>query len=403
MELDEATWRSPRAASRHSRSDTPDIGRGPAARTRVCRPPSPQRWRSSGRSSSAGRVPAWRHRRSCRLRGQTHAAPDSPAGTAAALAWSPRRRVALGVTTAYLDQPGGPGAAGRAATVAASAAAATARLPAPAGTTAAARISGTAAATIALEPDARVRVRQHPYVRLALNGSFSALWAGQLISLFGDRLNQLALVAVVLVTTGSALATGLVFFVATLPNLLLSPIAGTFVDRWDHKEVMVVSDILRAALVLLIPVAATVNILLVYPLIFLVTTSRSSSGRPGSRSCRGSCPRRTAQRELGDVGRRDDRRRHRLPAGRHLRRAASGRGAARVLGRRATYLASAALLATIVVRGRNAIAPSARRRRHPASSPSCRPAGASSAARRSCWRTPSRARSASSASASRSP
>ena len=57
------------------------------------------------------------------------------------------------------------------------------------------------------------RVRQHPYVRLALNGSFSALWAGQLISLFGDRLNQLALVAVVAISTGSALATGLVFFV----------------------------------------------------------------------------------------------------------------------------------------------------------------------------------------------
>ncbi len=116
------------------------------------------------------------------------------------------------------------------------------------------------------------RVRQHPYVRLALNGSFSALWAGQLISLFGDRLNQLALVAVVAISTGSALATGLVFFAATLPNLLLSPIAGTYVDRWDRKEVMVVSDILRAALVLILPVAAVTNIVLVYPLIFLVTT-----------------------------------------------------------------------------------------------------------------------------------
>ena len=116
------------------------------------------------------------------------------------------------------------------------------------------------------------RVRQHPYVRLALNGSFSALWAGQLISLFGDRLNQLALVAVVAISTGSALATGLVFFAATLPNLLLSPIAGTFVDRWDHKEVMVVSDILRAAIVLVLPLAAVTNIILVYPLIFLVTS-----------------------------------------------------------------------------------------------------------------------------------
>jgi MFS family permease len=116
------------------------------------------------------------------------------------------------------------------------------------------------------------RVRQHPYVRLALNGSFSALWSGQLISLFGDRLNQLALVAVVAISTGSALATGLVFFAATLPNLLLSPIAGTFVDRWDHKEVLVVSDILRGAIVLVLPIAAVTNIVLVYPLIFLVTS-----------------------------------------------------------------------------------------------------------------------------------
>jgi DHA3 family macrolide efflux protein-like MFS transporter len=121
-------------------------------------------------------------------------------------------------------------------------------------------------------PEAVERVRQHPYVRLALNGSFSALWSGQLISLFGDRLNQLALVAVVAISTGSALATGLVFFAATLPNLLLSPIAGTFVDRWDHKEVMVVSDILRGAIVLILPIAAVTNIILVYPLIFLVTS-----------------------------------------------------------------------------------------------------------------------------------
>ena len=123
-----------------------------------------------------------------------------------------------------------------------------------------------------LAPEAVERVRQHPYVRLALNGSFSALWTGQLISLFGDRLNQIALVSVVLISTGSPLATGLVFVAATLPNLLLSPIAGTFVDRWDHKETLIVSDILRAAIVLLLPLAAIMNVLLVYPMVFGVTT-----------------------------------------------------------------------------------------------------------------------------------
>ncbi len=58
---------------------------------------------------------------------------------------------------------------------------------------------------------------------------------------------------------------------ATLPNLFLSPFAGTLVDRWDRKEVLVVSDILRAALVLLIPLAVIVNLLFAYVLIFLVT------------------------------------------------------------------------------------------------------------------------------------
>src|SRR5262249_4545067 len=116
------------------------------------------------------------------------------------------------------------------------------------------------------------RARHHPYVRLALNGSFSALWVGQLISLFGDRMHQIALAFLVLAATNSPLAVGLVFMVATIPNLVLGPIAGTFVDRWDQKEVMIVSDLLRAAIVLFIPIAAVTNLVLVYPLVFLLTS-----------------------------------------------------------------------------------------------------------------------------------
>ncbi len=137
------------------------------------------------------------------------------------------------------------------------------------------RAESSATPTITLpfpSPEVLERVRAHPYVRLGLNGSFTSLWAGQLISLFGDRIHQLALAAAVLVTTGSALATALVFVTATLPNLLFSPIAGTLVDRWDHKDVLVVSDLLRAATVLLIPIAIVTNIILVYPLVFVLTT-----------------------------------------------------------------------------------------------------------------------------------
>ncbi|MEO8468382.1 MAG: MFS transporter [Chloroflexota bacterium] len=116
------------------------------------------------------------------------------------------------------------------------------------------------------------RVRHHPYVRLALDQSFAALWAGQLISLVGDRIHQVAIAFVVLYATGSPIAVGIAFFFANIPNLLFGAIAGTLVDRWDHREVMIVSDLLRAALVLLLPIAAAINLILIYPIIFLITT-----------------------------------------------------------------------------------------------------------------------------------
>jgi MFS family permease len=116
------------------------------------------------------------------------------------------------------------------------------------------------------------RVRGHPYVRLALDARFAAFWLAQTISLFGDRLHQVALAVVVYAITDSPLLTGLVFLAATLPNIALGPIAGTFVDRWEHKSVLIASDLIRAVLVLLIPFAATTNIVLVYPLVFLITT-----------------------------------------------------------------------------------------------------------------------------------
>jgi MFS family permease len=88
----------------------------------------------------------------------------------------------------------------------------------------------------------------------------------------GDRIHQVALAFVVFDATDSAIAVGAIFLVATLPNLLFGPIAGLLVDRWDHREVMIVSDLLRAGLVLLIPLAAVTNLALAYPIVFLVTT-----------------------------------------------------------------------------------------------------------------------------------
>ena len=116
------------------------------------------------------------------------------------------------------------------------------------------------------------RARRNPYGRLALNSPFATLWTGGLFSLFGDRVNQVVLALFILGQTKSVIATGLVFFAATAPNLLFGSLAGTFVDRTNQKRVMVLSDLLRAAIVFVLPLAAFTNPILVYPDVFLITS-----------------------------------------------------------------------------------------------------------------------------------
>jgi predicted MFS family arabinose efflux permease len=152
---------------------------------------------------------------------------------------------------------------------------------AAAGVAGAASISTPAVPAIAIpRPTILDRARRHPYVRIALDPSFSALWSGQLISVFGDRVHLIAISALVYTLTGgSALATAFIFVATMIPNLFLSPIAGVYVDRWDPRQVMVISDLLRAATVLLIPIVAVISVPLVYPLI-MVFASISVFFRP---------------------------------------------------------------------------------------------------------------------------
>lgn len=80
------------------------------------------------------------------------------------------------------------------------------------------------------------------------NRNYALLWIGALISSIGDWALRGALPFYVYTRTGSALATGLMFIATALPWVILSSVAGVFVDHWDLKRTMIVADLARAGL-----------------------------------------------------------------------------------------------------------------------------------------------------------
>ncbi|MGQ0607993.1 MAG: MFS transporter [Chloroflexota bacterium] len=119
--------------------------------------------------------------------------------------------------------------------------------------------------------DAKVPRAQSPYLRLVRNRNFSLLWVGQLISLLGDRIHIIALGALV-AGRGSELELGLTFAATAVPSVVLGPLAGVLVDRWDRRRTMIACDLVRAALVLAVPFAFEVHIGFVYLAAFLTAT-----------------------------------------------------------------------------------------------------------------------------------
>ena len=110
-------------------------------------------------------------------------------------------------------------------------------------------------------------------VPLNRNASFLLLWAGQFISQIGDRLAALALPWLVYTTTGSALGTGAVFALYTLPYVLFGAFAGVAVDRFDKRRLMIAADLIRAALVLAVPFVAERSLPAVFVLSFAISTA----------------------------------------------------------------------------------------------------------------------------------
>jgi DHA3 family macrolide efflux protein-like MFS transporter len=113
----------------------------------------------------------------------------------------------------------------------------------------------------------------HSYqVRSGWARPFFTIWMGQAISLLGSQLVQFALIWYLTKQTESAMVLATASLVGLLPQVVLGPVIGTLIDRWNRRVTIIVSDsvIALATLVLayLFGIGA-VQIWMIYLLMFV--------------------------------------------------------------------------------------------------------------------------------------
>lgn len=105
--------------------------------------------------------------------------------------------------------------------------------------------------------------------------NFALIWVGQTFSQFGDSMYDIALIWLAYTLTNNAQSIGLVIFARAAPYFLLGLVAGAYSDRWNRRLVMMGSDILRAIIVLAIPVLYLTHLLAYWHLIVVAFTLTS--------------------------------------------------------------------------------------------------------------------------------
>ena len=101
------------------------------------------------------------------------------------------------------------------------------------------------------------------------NRNFTLMWTGQLISTMGSALTSLAASIMIFRLTNSAMSVGLMLMATAAPSLLVGLFAGVLVDRFDRKKIMIATSLIRAALVVLIPILVPYNVIWLYVIVML--------------------------------------------------------------------------------------------------------------------------------------
>jgi MFS family permease len=102
---------------------------------------------------------------------------------------------------------------------------------------------------------------------------FLTVWLGQLVSLIGTGLTDFALGVWMFQTTGSVTQLALVSICTVVPGVLIAPVAGALVDRWDRRLTLIISTAAAAMSVLSLAILAMLGLLAPAPVYLAVAVS----------------------------------------------------------------------------------------------------------------------------------
>lgn len=105
------------------------------------------------------------------------------------------------------------------------------------------------------------------FTRLLKTRGFLLYWVAQITSRIGDSIHEIALLWLVYDVAGDPTLLGAVVVAQLLPNIAVTLPAGSIVDRWNKKYVMVIAETIRAVSVLAIPLVGQGSPSLLIPVV----------------------------------------------------------------------------------------------------------------------------------------
>lgn len=105
---------------------------------------------------------------------------------------------------------------------------------------------------------------------------FPIIWLGQFVSIIGSGLTGFALGVTIFQQTGRTTDFILITAFTIVPGILLSPIAGTFIDRYNRRTIMLFADLVAGFSTLFIIAIISSNQLTIWH-IYLVTAINASA------------------------------------------------------------------------------------------------------------------------------